>query len=1046
MDITQYPVVTRVTTLSLLLGTLSGCDLFNKDDDDTEAPEASFSVNENTGTAPVTVAFTDTSEDGSDDIYQWLWEFGDGNTSSLQNPQHDYPIPGTYTVSLTVTSEDGADTETRTDLISVEALPPVAAFSVSTSAGDAPLTVTLSDDSTQGTGQINQWQWDFGDGNTSTESSPAHTYTEPGEYTVSLTVSDEYSSHTVTATEPVVVTEAPPTELTLIDSPVNGVSYECGGNTGVTEQGGNLYCYEAPVTFFVGNMAIGTLTEFPEDLNVYLQDLVGVSRGGYNDAGVVKLGRLLQSLDDDGLIAEAIDITAETAAKFSAGDSLDDELDILAETAAVKLVSEPFAIAHLKRSYQGGDDATEYQVDVVVEDASQTSFVVTQPVQLNLVGAEVLNSELVNINYLELDGGLKIASLFLRNPPQELQDLKIIAKADGYLDTGTSLVLSENQKRYAVRLKMVKDQPGFVAEGVLVAKEDISEKVSDGIVTEQIVAETEPDYPALKLKVTVPEGTVMTDDEGNLINAEEMTLVNFNPYAAEALEAYPGGLDVIANVGGFEIDGEVQSGQAEINFKTAGFATITIADSEGNKAKHFSQNLEVAMQFYTGTLDADGNVVQVGDEVPIWGYNEDNGEWSFEKNGVVQDLDVNDGFLDVVYEVNHLSSFNLDWHWGERCRSSTFNIIDASSGDELSLLQLAELQFVLTINSAPEISRLFPGRYLDSSRLQFENSPANFPGLIKVYANDSEYNLGQAQFSNVCENNVSTIDVLVDLEGIFGYERAKEILAELRSRSLAQKQLGIQSITREVKTIGSIIENLSAQSDPRATELLNELMDVVHSYTGALMDKTYDVYQERLSSSPFINSNIEGFTGYGCIQYDLGNYLDEIVLNHTTYKLYGGTGPYSLIDMVGPFLTRAAEEYIAFLPGTLAYSAFGVSKFVECGNDLYRKLQQLSVGNELGQQILEHYEPVIMLNVLNMRSDVDTELAVNLANNGSESISESTAATFEFILTDAMNVATSLNEDGLLNSSRIAEIQAQIDFLQALRDSGKVNSGGGVDS
>lgn len=210
MDITQYPVVTRITALALLLGALSGCDLFNKDDDDTEPPEASFSVNETSGTAPVTVTFTDTSDDGSEDIYQWLWEFGDGNTSSLQNPQHDYSIPGSYTVNLTVTSEDGADTETRTDLISVEALPPVAAFSVSTTTGDAPLTVSFSDDSTQGTGTINQWTWDFGDGNTSTESSPEHIYTEPGEYTVSLTVSDEYSSHTVTATEPVVALAVPP--------------------------------------------------------------------------------------------------------------------------------------------------------------------------------------------------------------------------------------------------------------------------------------------------------------------------------------------------------------------------------------------------------------------------------------------------------------------------------------------------------------------------------------------------------------------------------------------------------------------------------------------------------------------------------------------------------------------------------------------------------------------------------------------------------------------------------------------------------------------
>lgn len=193
MDITQYPVVTRITILVLLLGTLSGCDLFSKDDDDTEAPEASFSVNETSGTAPVTVSFTDTSEDGSDDIYQWLWDFGDGNTSSLQNPQHDYPTPGTYTVSLTVTSEDGVDTETRTDLISVEALAPVAAFNVSATTGNMPFTVTFTDTSSAGSGEITQWLWDFGDGTTSDEANPSHTYTEAGKYSVRLTVTADGS-------------------------------------------------------------------------------------------------------------------------------------------------------------------------------------------------------------------------------------------------------------------------------------------------------------------------------------------------------------------------------------------------------------------------------------------------------------------------------------------------------------------------------------------------------------------------------------------------------------------------------------------------------------------------------------------------------------------------------------------------------------------------------------------------------------------------------------------------------------------------------------
>ena len=476
MDFTQYRAGARITCITLMLGSLSGCDLFNNDDDDKViAPEAAFTVNLTRATAPATFTFTDMSENGSDDIHQWLWEFGNGASSSEQHPQYEYAIPGTYSVSLTVTSEDGVDTVTRSNLIEVEAQPPVAAFSVSSTTGDAPLTVTFSDESTQGTGTINQWTWDFGDGNTSTESSPEHTYTEPGEFTVSLTVSDEYSSHSTVATEPVVVTEAPPSELTLIDSPVNGISYDCGENTGVTEQGGKLYCYEAPVTFSIGNMPIGTLAEFPADLNVYLQDLLGVSRSEYSDASVVKLGRLLQSLDDDGLIADAIDIPAETAAKFSAGDSLDDSLDTLAEIANVDLVSEPFAIAHLKRSYEGGDDATYYQITIFVDDADPDTLLIPTPIELTLIGAEILNSDGEAINSLLLSDTRKVAQVFLRNPPQDGQVLKVLAKSEGYVDNGTSTDLSPPNGSFSLGIKLLKDKAGDVTNGVTVFKEEITD-------------------------------------------------------------------------------------------------------------------------------------------------------------------------------------------------------------------------------------------------------------------------------------------------------------------------------------------------------------------------------------------------------------------------------------------------------------------------------------------------------------------------------------------------------------------------------------------
>ena len=79
-------------------------------------PEADFSATPLTGIYPLSVAFTDSSA-GSPT--SWLWDFGDGSTSSSQNPTHIYSSSGTYTVSLTATNTYGSDTETKTDYIIV---------------------------------------------------------------------------------------------------------------------------------------------------------------------------------------------------------------------------------------------------------------------------------------------------------------------------------------------------------------------------------------------------------------------------------------------------------------------------------------------------------------------------------------------------------------------------------------------------------------------------------------------------------------------------------------------------------------------------------------------------------------------------------------------------------------------------------------------------------------------------------------------------------------------------------------------------------------
>jgi gliding motility-associated-like protein len=148
---------------------------------------ANFSGTPLSGCTPLVVQFTDLS---TGPVTSWFWNFGNGNTSTLQNPAAVYVTPGTYTVTLTVSDGVGNNTLTQTNLITVFQDPTANFTNATPRSGCAPLTVCFSDLSTPGDGAINQWLWDFGDGNTATGQNPCHTYSAPGTYTVSLVATD----------------------------------------------------------------------------------------------------------------------------------------------------------------------------------------------------------------------------------------------------------------------------------------------------------------------------------------------------------------------------------------------------------------------------------------------------------------------------------------------------------------------------------------------------------------------------------------------------------------------------------------------------------------------------------------------------------------------------------------------------------------------------------------------------------------------------------------------------------------------------------------
>ncbi|NQU84228.1 MAG: right-handed parallel beta-helix repeat-containing protein, partial [Mariniphaga sp.] len=134
--------------------------------------EADFSATPTSGIAPLTVNFTDLS---TGNPTSWEWDFENDGTidSYVQNPEWVYNEPGTYTVSLTVSDgTDLSDTEIKADYITVIAVGPTAGFTSDVTSGDAPLAVNFTDQSTQGTGIIDEWSWDFGDGNNSTLQNP----------------------------------------------------------------------------------------------------------------------------------------------------------------------------------------------------------------------------------------------------------------------------------------------------------------------------------------------------------------------------------------------------------------------------------------------------------------------------------------------------------------------------------------------------------------------------------------------------------------------------------------------------------------------------------------------------------------------------------------------------------------------------------------------------------------------------------------------------------------------------------------------------------
>ncbi len=150
-------------------------------------PDVNFIPDQYKGCIDLDIDITNNTSISSTNITSYLWNFGDGNTASQNNPSHTYTTAGNYNVYLTATSDKGC-VNTNDTAVVIEAYSlPVADFSY------APDYITIMNPKVEFTDlsiDANAWNWILEDGNSSTEQNPKYTYADTGNYTIELWISN----------------------------------------------------------------------------------------------------------------------------------------------------------------------------------------------------------------------------------------------------------------------------------------------------------------------------------------------------------------------------------------------------------------------------------------------------------------------------------------------------------------------------------------------------------------------------------------------------------------------------------------------------------------------------------------------------------------------------------------------------------------------------------------------------------------------------------------------------------------------------------------
>lgn len=401
----------------------------------------------------------------------------------------------------------------------------------------------------------------------------------------------------------------------------------------------------------------------------------------------------------------------------------------------------------------------EFKITIDTDLFDQTAVVqVFDPSgQANLEGESVLSVEVLgddkekfvtdsgeNISTLKVvDGVINLVVNPNKNIEKEPVNVILRVSGDDYLTTTIPVTIDENESAEISAFLVNKTSP---IDGVGRVEKTVN--ITDGVLPETIFLETSMnDELTNKARVTVIAGTQFQDVNNNAILGSELKLelVNFSPTNVDALASFPGGFSPQSVI--LE-DGEEAN---DIAFVTAGFISIDmfVGDVE---VKNFSEPITITMSIDEKSINPEtGELVKIGDVIPVWSYSKDDGEWEYHGESEVKEIE---GIPQVEYTTTHLSWYNMDfrgrrcsrWSWGGNNGTPvTLSVSLPGVGQNQSHRLLSTFVYAGT-NQAVSYYATKTKYWYDGQTFELNNTPAGRNLQLVVYSGSSRYNRGEEVF------------------------------------------------------------------------------------------------------------------------------------------------------------------------------------------------------------------------------------------------------------------------------------------------------------